>query len=85
MFLHLGADMIIPLKKVIAITDNKGEKSPINAEFLNTMNEEGMIVDISSGNPKSFVVTDEKVFLSAISSLTLKKRAGAIFAAEEDD
>lgn len=85
MFLHLGADMIIPLKNVIVISDRKDDSSAINAEFLKTMTEEDMIVDVSGENSKSFVVTDDKVYLSAISSTTLKKRAGAIVAESEDE
>ena len=75
MFLHLGADTVIPLKEVIAIADLKETKGSINKEFLTTMHEEQMIVDISGKNPKSFIITDKVVYLSAISSLTLKKRA----------
>ncbi|MBP2642331.1 MAG: hypothetical protein H6Q67_218 [Firmicutes bacterium] len=75
MFLHLGADTIVPLKNLITITDIKNGQSPINSEFLNTMKEEKLIIDVSEGNAKSYVVTDTKVYLSAISSLTLKKRA----------
>lgn len=74
MYLHLGADTVIPLKDVIAIADMKATGS-INKEFLTTMHEEQMIVDISGKRPKSFIITDKIVYLSAISSLTLKKRA----------
>jgi hypothetical protein len=75
MFLHLGADTVVPLRDVIAITDLKSIKSGINDEFLKVMNEESLITDVSEGNAKSFVVTDRMVYLSAISSSTLKKRA----------
>jgi len=75
MFLHLGADTVIPLRVVIAITDIRALKSDINAEFLRVMKEENLIEDISEGSAKSFVVTDRGVFLSAISAATLKKRA----------
>lgn len=75
MFLHLGADVIIPLKEVIAIADLKANGSAINREFLNIMADEKMITDISEGNPKCFVITDRMVYFSAISSMTLKKRA----------
>ncbi len=75
MFLHLGADTVIPLRDVVAITDIKGVRLGINDEFLRVMQEENMIEDISDGNAKSFVVTDRRVFLSAISAGTLKKRA----------
>ncbi|CUH95761.1 hypothetical protein P22_1841 [Propionispora sp. 2/2-37] len=83
MFLHLGADTVIPLKNVIAINDLRSGKSNVNNEFLKTMKDEQMIIDISDNNPKSFVLTDKVVYLSAISSLTLKKRAGHI--PEEDE
>lgn len=75
MFLHLGSDTIIPLKEVISITAYKKGKSEINKEFIDLMVEERMIKDVSEGNPKCFIVTDKIVYVSAISSTTLKKRA----------
>lgn len=84
MFLHLGAETIIPLKNVILISDRKEDKSPVNAEFLQTMEEEGLIIDVSCGNPKSFVIADDKVYLSAISSYTLKKRAYSTLIDDEE-
>lgn len=75
MYLHLGADTVVPLRDVIAITDIKAARSGINDEFLRVMREEKLIEDIADGNAKSFVVTDRRVFLSAISAATLKKRA----------
>ena len=85
MFLHLGADTIIPLKNVILIADCKEGSSNINSEFLHTMHEEALIYDVSGGKPKSFVIADEKVYLSAISSLTLKKRADSAFDDVDED
>lgn len=83
MFLHLGADTVVPLRDVIVITDIKSVRSGINEEFLRVMHEEKLIEDISEGNAKSFIVTDQKVFLSAISAATLKKRAQ--FLDEDED
>lgn len=74
MFLHLGANTVIPLKDVISITDFKDGKSDINKEFIDLMVEERMINDVSEGNKKCFIVTDKVVYISAISSTTLKKR-----------
>jgi hypothetical protein len=85
MFLHLGADTVIPLRDVIAITDIKGVRLGINDEFLRVMREENLIEDISDGNAKSFVVTDKRVFLSAISAATLKKRAQFLSEEEAED
>jgi len=75
MFLHLGADIVIPLRDVIAITDFKSGKSGINQEFLDKMQDNKQVIDVSEKNAKSFIITNKIVYLSAISSLTLKKRA----------
>lgn len=85
MFLHLGADTVIPLKNIIAIHDLKSSKSHINNEFIKNMRNDKKVVDISENNAKSFVITDKKIYLSAISSMTLKKRAGNIPEAEEEE
>lgn len=37
MFLHLGADTVIPVRDVIAITDYKLSRSAINEEFIHTI------------------------------------------------
>ena len=39
------------------------------------MQDEKKIIDVSEKNAKSFIITNKIVYLSAISSLTLKKRA----------
>lgn len=77
MFLHLGADVVVPLRDVITITDFKSGKSSINKEFLERMKDEKKVIDVSEKNPKSFIITKKMVYLSAISSLTLKKRANS--------
>jgi len=83
MFLHLGANTVIPLKNVISIADIKSVKAGIDNEFLKTVRKANKVIDVSEGNPKSFVVTDDYTYYSAISSMTLKKRAGAI--PDDDD
>jgi len=85
MFLHLGSDTVVPLRDVISINDLKMFRSGINKEFLQNMRNKKQIIDISADNAKSFVVTDKKIYLSAISSLTLKKRADGLMYGEEDE
>lgn len=75
MFLHLGGDDIIPVKEIIAIIDIETEQSKITNEFISVATEEGFVKDISDGKGKSMVITDKTIYLSPISSLTLKKRA----------
>lgn len=78
MFLHLGSDVSVALKDVIAINDYSYLKT-INKEFLKNMRSKKFIIDISDNDPKSFVITDKKIYLSAISSITLKKRADNLY------
>ena len=78
MFLHLGSDISVALKDVIAINDYSYLKT-INKEFLKNMRSKKFIIDISDNDPKSFVITDKKIYLSAISSITLKKRADNLY------
>ena len=78
MFLHLGSDVSVALNDVIAINDYSYLKT-INKEFLKNMRSKKFIIDISENDPKSFVITDKKIYLSAISSVTLKKRADNLY------
>jgi len=76
LFLHLGADVVVSLRDVVAILDVRTrETSRATDEYLQLAGSERRAVDISGGNPKSFVVTTTGVMYSPISSLTLRKRA----------
>jgi ribosomal protein S8 len=75
MFLHLGDGYMIPSKQVVLIGDLESTtSSEITEEFLDISEEEGFIVDYSGGNPRSFVLTEETIYLSMISSKTLGDR-----------
>ncbi len=79
MFIHLGGNTLVASKDVIAIIDMKMAKKAMSTlEFLQIAEDEGFIIDISRGNPKSFVITDNSVYLTPISSTTLYKRAGIL-------
>ena len=68
--------MVVSLKRVITILDVKSCKSgEATREFLSMAYGQNRIQDISNGDVKSIVVTDQELFLSPISSLTLMKRA----------
>ncbi len=76
MFLHLGADVVVPFAEVIAILNvETGTGWRSRNEFLHLAMGTGKVVDISESTPKSYVITERAVYLSPISSLTLKKRA----------
>lgn len=81
MFLHLGGDVVIPVKDIIAILDiDNTTVSKDTKEFLKIAEEEGFIQSISDEDiPKSFIITEankkSRIYLSPISSVTLQKRA----------
>lgn len=79
MFLHLGADVVVSIAKVVAILDLRTVGSVRETkEFLQARRTAHRVIDISNGSPKSLILTDKEVYLSPISSLTLKKRGDLI-------
>lgn len=75
MFLHLGANVIIPKKEVIMIIDLKtAAKAEGTKEFIQLMKKEGYVV-VGEGEEKSMVLSTHMNYFSPISSNTLKKRA----------
>jgi len=74
MFLHLGSDIVVPGKEVLGIFDLETFSDKYSAKFLNTISFKMPIEKIGEDSYKSLVLTDKKIFLTPISSLTLKKR-----------
>ena len=78
MFMHLGGDTLVRTKSIIAILNSENTMGASSTkEFLKNAGDKGMINELNP-NPTSIVITDKKVFLSPISSLTLRKRAGFV-------
>ncbi|WP_425059457.1 hypothetical protein SCACP_00060 [Sporomusa carbonis] len=84
MFLHLGANTVIPLRNVIAIFDLKIAASAVTDQYIKNVKSSNKLIDISENSAKSFIITDQNVYMSAISSQTLKKRAGHIPVGDEE-
>lgn len=78
MYLHLGQDYVVHTRDIIGIFDiDTSSVAKRTRDFLRHAESEGAVVTLSDELPKSFVVTDfpaETVFVSPISSKTLKKR-----------
>ena len=79
MFLHLGENVVVPIKDVIGIFDLQSTKySSDTNQFLRMAEEDGFVERITKENPKSFVMAEvdkkSKIYLSPISSTTLTKR-----------
>jgi extracellular matrix regulatory protein B len=78
MFVHLGEDILINSKRIIAIINAENSMGANSTkEFLKTAQEKGFVQKISK-EYASIVITDKTIYLSPISSYTLKKRAGFI-------
>ena len=79
MFLHLGENVVVPIKDIIGIFDLQSTMySSDTIQFLRMAEEDGFVERITEEEPKSFVIAEvnkkSKVYLSPISSLTLSKR-----------
>jgi hypothetical protein len=79
MFLHLGENVVVPIKDVIGIFDIENTMySSDTIQFLRMAEEDGFVERVTKEQPKSFVIAEvnkmSKVYLSPISSSTLTKR-----------
>jgi len=84
MFLHLGENVVVPLKDIIGIFDIETTMySTDTIQFLRMAEEDGFVERISKENAKSFIVAEvdkkSKIYLSPISSSTLTKRTENMF------
>lgn len=81
MFLHLGSDVCVSLKEIVAIFDLENTSiSKRTREFLNESQKKGIVVDVSRYDlPKSYILCDEKgkkkLYISPLSASTILKRA----------
>ncbi|MCK6255081.1 DUF370 domain-containing protein [Fictibacillus sp. KIGAM418] len=77
MLLHIGEEAVIQQKDIIAILDYHAlESSELMNAFLRQHKEKKSMVNLCDTNPKSVIITKKQVYISPLSSITLKKRAG---------
>lgn len=75
MYLHLGEDTVINSKKVLGIFDM--DTSTVNKstrDYLEKAEKENKIIYVNFELPKSFVITDDKIYVSPLNTSTLLKR-----------
>ena len=76
MFLHLGEDTVILDGGIIGIFDM--DTSTVNKatrDYLAQGEKTGRVKYVNYDLPKSFVVTDDGIYISPINTSTLNKRA----------
>lgn len=84
MFLHLGENIVVPIKDIIGIFDVETSMySSDTIQFLRMAEEDGFVQRITKDKPKSFIIAEvdkkSKIYLSPISSSTLTKRSETIY------
>lgn len=81
MYIHLGGDIEVRKKTIVAIFDlDNTSTSKITKEFLNKASKNNVVINVSEEDlPRSYILTEEKgkqtLYISPISSQTLFKRA----------
>ena len=83
MFLHLGQNVLVLLNDVVGIFDIENSSiAKSTRSYLAAAEKNKKVINVSTEMPKSFIVCKTKnretVYVSQISSQTLKKRAGFI-------
>lgn len=81
MYLHLGQDTVVTLSDIVGIFDlDTSTISKCSRRFLADAQKSGRVVNVSEEMPKTYIVCHDKegkqtVYISQISSATLRKRA----------
>ena len=76
MFIHLGENTVISDENIIGIFDM--DTSTVNKatrDYLSNAEKNKRVVYVNYELPKSFIVTDESIYVSPINTSTLNKRS----------
>ncbi|MDQ0271973.1 extracellular matrix regulator RemB [Cytobacillus purgationiresistens] len=77
MYIHIGEDVLIRTKDLVAIIDKESASSSKNTEeFLHR--DKGLLINLSKGDYKSIVITTDHIYYSPLASATLKKRSSKL-------
>ena len=75
MYLHLGEDVVVNSKKIIGIFDmDTATVNKATRDYLSRAEKNKKIIYVSYELPKSFIVTDNKIYVSSLNTSTLLKR-----------
>lgn len=79
MFLHLGEDTVITDENIIGIFDiDNSTVNKATRDYLSKAEKDRRIVYVNYDLPKSFIVTDDKVYISPVNTGTLNRRANKL-------
>ena len=75
MYLHIGEDTVVNSKNIIGIFDmDTSTVSKATRDYLEKAEKENKIIYVNYELPKSFVVTENKVYVGPLNTATLLKR-----------
>ena len=79
MYLHLGNDVVIDSKKIVAMFDiDACPVSKKTRDFLASAQKSGEVINVSYELPRTFVICSDKgktsVYISQLSTKTLSRR-----------
>lgn len=79
MFLHLGEDTVITDDNIIGIFDiDTSTVNKATRDYLSKAEKDKRVFYVNYDLPKSFVVTDDKIYISPVNTGTLNKRANKL-------
>ena len=74
MYIHVGEDILVRSKDIVAIIDKQSvHSSKMIEEFLER--QKHSVINLSKGTYKSVVITTKEIYFSPLASGTLKKRS----------
>ncbi len=79
MFIHLGSDSMIASDQIVAIFNIESSVDSSIQEILDKSEGKNLVVIGTRDIAKSLVLTNDKIYLSPISSLTLMKRSRSVY------
>lgn len=76
MYLHLGENTLVKDTEIIGIFDiDTSTVNKATRDYLTKAEKDKKVIYVNYDLPKSFVVTDNNIFVSPINTSTLNKRA----------
>jgi len=85
MFLHLGESNVIQIQSIIGILSYEVVKrSSAMRRYMQGVKDKGSVVELSDGEFKSIILTDNYTYLCPVSVSTLKKRIMSVKSVNEN-
>lgn len=77
MYINIGEDFVLKTEDITGIFDmDKTTVNKATRDFLAKAQKENRVILTSYDLPKSFIVSENKIYLSPLNTSTLLKRAG---------